>query len=247
MTRHPTADVVGSMDLSKPSGTRKDKPVSPSLYQQVEDYIEDLFVPSDPALEATLSSTAEAGMPQIQISPGQGKFLYLMAKTCGARRILELGTLAGYSTIWLARALPSGGRLITLEYDKAHAEVAEANIDRAGLGERVEVMVGPALETLPKLERRGERPFDLVFIDADKSNYTAYLDWAVRLTRRGGLILADNVVRGGRVLAPENSDASAGDARAFNAALAADPRVEAIIVQQVGGKSHDGLAVAVVG
>lgn len=217
-----------------------------SLFATVDAYIEGLFVPGDAALEGALAAAAEAGLPEIQVSPGQAKLLYLLAKLRGARRILELGTLGGYSAIWLARALPEGGRLVTLEFSPAHAAVARANLERAGLGGKAEVIEGAALETLPQLEARGEAPFDMVFIDADKVNYPAYLEWSLRLTAPGSLIIADNVVREGKVLSPAAGDESAIGARAFNAALAAEPRVEAIVVQQVGGKGHDGMAVALV-
>ncbi|NNG05035.1 MAG: O-methyltransferase [Inquilinus sp.] len=211
-------------------------------FESVERYIDDLFVPADPALDAALAAQS-AGLPDIQVSAGQGKLLYLLARLCGARRILEIGTLAGYSAIWLGRALRVDGRLITLEVNAEHAAMARTNLDRAGLGGRVEVLVGTALETLPRLAAGVDAPFDLVFLDADKTGYVAYLDWALELTRPGGLILADNVVRGGTVL-DAGADAAAQGARAFNAALAADPRVEAIVVQQVGSKGHDGLAIA---
>lgn len=216
------------------------------LFASIDAYIDGLFVPEDAVLEGALSAAAAAGLPEIQVSAGQGKLLSLLAKLRGARRILELGTLAGYSAIWLARALPADGRLVTLEFSPEHAAVARANLERAGLSGRCEVIVGPALETLPQLAARGEEPFDMVFIDADKGNYSAYLDWALRLTRPGSLIIADNVVRGGAVLDPAADDASAVGARDFNAALAAEPRVEAIVVQQVGAKGHDGMAVALV-
>jgi predicted O-methyltransferase YrrM len=218
--------------------------MSQDLFAAVDQYIDALFVPADPTLDAVIQSTIDAGMPQIQISPGQGRLLYLLAKLCGARRILELGTLAGYSTIWLGRALPTDGRLVSLEFSPAHAQVARANLARAGLAELAEVRVGPALDGLAQLVARGEPPFDLVFIDADKPNYPAYLDWALRLARPGAMILADNVVRGAGMLDPNTSDASAQAARAFNAALAANPRVEAIVLQQIGARGHDGLAIA---
>lgn len=216
------------------------------LFARIDAYIDGLFVPPDAALEGALGAAAAAGLPEIQVSGGQGKLLYLLAKLGGARRILELGTLGGYSAIWLARALPADGRLVTLEYSPEHAAVARANLERAGLAARTEVIVGAALETLPQLAARGEAPFDMVFIDADKGNYTAYLEWSLRLTRPGSLIIADNVVREGKVLSPGAEDASAIGARAFNAALAAEPRVEAIVVQQVGAKGHDGMAMALV-
>ncbi|MCI2435835.1 O-methyltransferase [Candidatus Acetothermia bacterium] len=214
------------------------------LFAAVDAYIEHLFVPDDPVLRAVLQSITESEMPPIQVSPAQGQFLYLLAKLCGARRILELGTLAGYSAIWLARALPADGRLISLEADAKYAEVARRNLERAGLAHLVEIVIGPALEMLPALQARGERPFDMVFIDADKENYVAYLEWTLRLARPGSLIVADNVIREGRVLAPESGDSFAQSVRAFNAALAAERRVEAIILQQVGVKGHDGLALA---
>jgi predicted O-methyltransferase YrrM len=220
------------------------KPIDPRAIADVDRYIDDLFVPEDAALASTLASIEASGLPAIQVSAGQGKFLYLLARLVGARRILELGTLAGYSTIWLARALPADGRLLTLEFSAQHAAVARENLERAGFSDRVEVIVGPALQTLAALVARHEPAFDLVFIDADKINYRAYLDWALSLTRSGSLIIADNVVRGGAVLAPPPEDEMAVAARDFNLALAAEPRVEAIVLQQVGRKGHDGMALA---
>ena len=217
---------------------------SPDLFSRVDVYIDALFAPEDDALRAALHDASAAGLPPIQISAGQGKFLYLMARLVGARRILELGTLGGYSTIWLARALPGDGRLTTLELDPRHAEVARLNLERAGLSAQVDVVVGPALETLPTVLEAADAPFDLAFVDADKVSYSAYFEQVVRAVRSGGLILADNVVRGGRVLEAAPSDPNARGARDFNALLAADPRVEAVILQQVGVKGHDGLAVA---
>jgi predicted O-methyltransferase YrrM len=217
-----------------------------NIFEAVDHYIDDLFAAHDAALEAVLQSTVKAGLPQIQISPGQGKFIYLLAKIARAQRILELGTLAGYSTIWLARALPSDGKLVSLEFDPKHAAVARANVEQAGLGDRVEILEGAALDTLPKLQTRGEAPFDVVFIDADKGNYLAYLEWSLRLTHPGSLILADNVVREGAVLDENSRDGMVRGVRAFNTALASDPRVEAIVLQQVGIKGHDGLAMALV-
>ena len=213
------------------------------LFERIDGYIDGLFAPSDPALDAAVARTRKAGMPEIQVSAGQGKFLYVLAKLVGARRILELGTLGGYSTIWLARALPADGRLLTLEFSEKHAKVARENIAGAGLAGKVEVVVGAALETLPKLAAKAEPPFDMVFIDADKGNYTAYLDLVVPMVRSGGLILADNVIREGEVMEPEKHDGAAKGAAAFNAALAKDARVVAILLQQVGVKGHDGIAV----
>ena len=211
----------------------------------VDEYITGLF-PSDPALEMVLQTTRAAGMPQINVSPVQGRLLHVLALTCGARTILEIGTLAGYSTIWMARALPADGKLITLESDPKHAEVARANIARAGLADRIEVRLGVALDVLPQLAAEGMGPFDLIFIDADKTNLTTYFEWAVRLARPGSLIIADNVIRHGDVLDDSSADAGLQGVRRFNEALAADRRVTATIVQMVGIKGYDGMALAVV-
>jgi len=212
----------------------------------VDRYIADLFVPPDPALDAAIRATADAGMPPINVAPNQGQLLHILALSVGARSILEIGTLGGYSTIWLARALPAGGRLITLEAEPRHADVARANIARAGLAAVVEVRLGLALETLPQLAAEGRGPFDLVFIDADKPSTAAYFAWALRLTRRGSLIITDNVVRNGAVANAASADASVQGVRRFNAALAAEPRVTATVIQTVGSKGYDGLAIAIV-
>lgn len=212
-------------------------------FADVDRYIDALFAPSDEALDAALKSAADGGLPEIQVSPGQGKLLYLFARIVGARRILEIGTLGGYSAIWLARALPADGRLVSLELDPHHADVARANLARAGLSERAEVRVGPALETLGVLAGENTAPFDLVFIDADKTAYPDYLDASLPLIRKGGLLLADNVVREGRIL-DQNANEAARAVDVFNKKLAAEPRVEALILQQVGIRGHDGLAVA---
>jgi predicted O-methyltransferase YrrM len=219
-------------------------PQSPELFAALDGYIDGLFAPEDPALSAALADAEAAGLPDIQVSAGQGKFLYLLAKLAGARRILEVGTLGGYSTIWLARALPEGGRLVTLELERRHADVAARNVARAGLADKVEIIVGPALESLPALAARGQAPFDLVFLDADKVNYPAYFRAAMGMVRPGTLILADNVIRGGAVLNPRPEDPSSGAARDFNAMIAADPRLESIVLQQVGVKGHDGIAIS---
>jgi len=208
----------------------------------VDRYITDLFVPLDPALDAALADSAAAGLPEINVAPNQGKLLMLLAQIQGARHILEIGTLGGYSTIWLARALPPGGRLITLEADPAHAAVAAGNIARAGLSEAIEMRVGPALETLPRLAAEGRGPFDLVFIDADKPSNPDYLAWSLKLTRRGSLIIADNVVRDGAVANPRSRDPSILGIRRFNERVAADPRLSATAIQTVGVKGYDGLA-----
>ncbi len=211
-------------------------------WQTVDRYFAGKLVEPDPALDAALDAAAAAGLPAHEVSPLQGKLLHLLARAVGARRILELGTLAGYSTIWLARALPPDGELIALERDPTAAQAARANVERAGLGDRVTVTTGPALESLPGLDG----PFDLVFLDADKRSNAAYLDHALRLARPGALIVADNVVRGGAVADPTSEDPSVRGVRAFTDALAADPRVDATAIQTVGTKGHDGFVVALV-
>jgi len=215
-------------------------------WSAVDRYVTDLLVPPDPALDAALEATEAAGIPQMQVSPSEGKLLHLLARLVGARAILEIGTLAGYSAIWLARALPDGGRLVTLEAEPAHAEVARANIERAGLAGVVDLRVGRALDTLPRLAEEGAGPFDMVFIDADKASNVAYLDWALRLTRPGSLIVTDNVVRGGALADPTQSDPSVLGARRLHERLAAEPRVSATTIQTVGAKGYDGLSIALV-
>jgi len=212
----------------------------------VDDYIGDLLAPADPALDAALKASETAGLPSIQVAANQGKLLHLLARLQGARTILEIGTLGGYSTIWLARALPSDGRLITLELDPWHAEVARENIARAGLAERVEVRVGPASETLAGLAAEGGGPFDLIFIDADKEGYPDYLSWALKLSRPGSLIVADNVVRGGAVIDPASSDPRVQAVRHCLELMADEPRLDATVIQTVGSKGYDGLAFALV-
>jgi len=211
-------------------------------WDAVDEYISGLLVGHDEALEAALEASDAAGLPAIAVAPNQGKLLYLLARLRGARRILEIGTLGGYSTIWLARALPADGELVTLEYEPTHAEVARANIARAGLADRVEVRVGPALDTLPSLDG----PFDLVFIDADKPNNPEYLRWALRLTRPGSMIIVDNVVRNGKVADPASTDPSVIGTRELADMLAGEPTVDATMIQTVGAKGYDGFALAVV-
>jgi len=220
--------------------------MSENQWAAVDRYITDLLVPPDPALEAAIEATAAAGLPPINVAANQGKLLHLLARLQGARSILEVGTLGGYSTIWLARALPVVGRLITLEVDPRHAEVASANIARAGLADVVELRLGPALKTLPQLaaERRG--PFDLVFIDADKPSNPDYFAWALKLSHRGSLIIVDNVVRNGAVIDDANRDADIQGVRRLYEALAAEPRVSATAIQTVGSKGYDGFAIALV-
>jgi predicted O-methyltransferase YrrM len=217
---------------------------APDLFVTLDHYIDGLFAPEDAALTAALADAKAAGLPPIQVSAGQGKFLYLLARLIGARRILELGTLGGYSAIWLARGLPDDGHMVTLEYEPKHARVAAANLARAGLADKVEVVVGSALDTLPGVIDRADAPFDLVFLDADKVNYSNYFPHLMRGLRPGGLLLADNVIRAGTVLTPTENDPSSGAARDFNAMIAADPRLEAVVLQQVGVKGHDGIAIA---
>jgi predicted O-methyltransferase YrrM len=216
------------------------------LWTAVDDYINDLFIASDPVLEATLAASEAAGLPSISVSPTEGKLLMLLAQLHGARTILEIGTLGGYSTIWLARGLPPGGTMISLEASPKHAEVARANIALAGLEKVVEVRVGPALETLPILASEARAPFDLIFIDANKDNYPEYLTWALELSRRGTLIIADNVIRDGEVLDSATTDPRVEGTRRFNQQLASEPRVTATIMQTVGRKGYDGIAVAIV-
>lgn len=212
----------------------------------VDRYLTDLFVPSDSVLDAALEASAAAGLPPHNVSPNQGKLLLLLAQLQGARTILEIGTLGGYSTIWLARALPSDGYLITLEADAKHAEVAQSNIARAGLSDVVELRLGQALSTLPQLATEGRSPFDLIFIDADKPNNPDYLAWALKLSRRGSLIIADNVVRNGAVIDTASNDASVQGIRRFNQMLASEPRVSTTALQTVGSKGYDGFAIALV-
>lgn len=215
-------------------------------WNAVDRYIADTLLPPDPALEAAVKASDAAGLPPIAVAPNQGKLLHLLARAMGARRILEVGTLGGYSTIWLARALPEGGRMVTLEFEPRHAEVARANLARAGLADRVEVRVGRAIDSMPGLLDEGLAPFDLVFIDADKVGYPDYLAWSLKLTRKGSLIVADNVVRNGKVADAASTDANVQGVRRFNAMLAAEPRVEATAIQTVGVKGWDGLAFALV-
>lgn len=198
----------------------------------------------DDALDAAVALSDENGLPPIQVDPAMGKFLNLVARMVGARRILEIGTLAGYSTIWLARALPEDGKLITLEYDPKHAEVAEKNVAAAGLGHLVDQRVGPALDELPRILDAGEGPFDLVFIDADKNNQDKYLAWALDLTRVGSVVIGDNVVRGG--LSVHGDDEGSHGMRRFMDLLATEPRIDATVIQTVGSKSWDGFAIGIV-
>jgi predicted O-methyltransferase YrrM len=220
--------------------------VSEEQWSEVDDYITGKLRLDEPALDAALASNAANGLPPYDVSAPLGKFLHLLARMIGARRILEIGTLGGYSTIWLARALPAGGLVVSLEYDPHHAEVARANIARAGMSDRVDLRVGAALDTLPRLGAENGGPFDLIFIDADKTNNAAYLQWAVRLARPGSVIIGDNVVRDGEIVDAHSTDASVRGARALFDALAAEPRLSATALQTVGSKGWDGFAIALV-
>jgi len=214
------------------------------IFESVDKYICDFFVTQDEALLAAERSLEEAGMPAISISPNQGKFLHMMALLCNAKRILEVGTLAGYSTIWMARALKDDGKLITLEYDPKHADVAQKNIDRAGLSTKVDIRVGKGLDLLPEL--KNEEPFDMIFIDADKPPYTEYFQWALKLSRPGTLIIADNVIRDGKVVDSSSNDEMVKGVQRFNEELSQTRDVTATILQMVGVKEYDGMALAIV-
>jgi predicted O-methyltransferase YrrM len=211
-------------------------------WSEVDDYLVTRLVPAAPAMEAALAANAAAGLPPHDVSPTQGRFLYLMARLTGARRILEIGTLGGYSTIWLARALEAGGLVVSIEANPHHAEIARANLRRAGVDDRVELRVGDAHQTLPILAREDIGPFDMIFIDADKPSNPVYLDWAMQLARPGSLILVDNVVRDGAVSDPASQDPRVIGVRQFFDALAADSRLEATAIQTVGSKGWDGFA-----
>jgi caffeoyl-CoA O-methyltransferase len=219
--------------------------MSEDLFQTVDQYIADTFSRDDEALAGVELSLREAGIHNISVSSSQGKLLHLLARLCGARRILEIGTLAGYSTIWLARALPAAGRLVTIEYESRHAQIARRNIARAGVDGVVEIRVGKAVDVLEALHREKPAPFDMVFIDADKVPYVEYFQWALKLSRPGTLIVADNVIRGGKVLGADG-DASVDGARRFLKTLAVSSGVSATVLQTVGAKGHDGMALALV-
>ena len=220
--------------------------MSQDQWTAVDRYITDLLVGDDLALEATLKRSADAGLPPINVAPNQGKLLQLLAQSQKARSILEIGTLGGYSTIWLARALPADGRLVTMEFDPKHAEVARANIAHAGLSGIVEVRVGSAADLLPRLHAEGGGPFDLIFIDANKDGYPEYFSWALKLSRKGSVIIADNVVRKGAVVDAGSPDANVQGVRRMNEIVANEPRVSATAIQTVGSKGYDGFMLAVV-
>lgn len=216
------------------------------LWTAVDEYINDQLVLSDSALDAALAACTEAELPAISVTPSQGKLLYLLARLLNAKNILEIGTLGGYSTIWLGRALPPDGHLITMEFDPKHAEVASANIANADLADIVELREGKALDLLPELAAEGLEAFDLIFIDADKCNNLQYFDWALRLSHKGSLIIVDNVVRDGRVIEAESDDADIQGIRKLFERIAAEPRVLCTAQQTVGSKGYDGFAIALV-
>jgi predicted O-methyltransferase YrrM len=230
--------------MSVPGEERR--PTDPAdRWREVDRYLVDSLVVTDPGLTLALTDSAAAGLPAINVAPNQGKLLQLWARMIGARSILEVGTLGGYSTIWLARALPAGGRIVTLEAEPHHAEVAAANLDRAGVGDVVDIVVGRALDTLPVLAEEGRGPFDLTFIDADKQSNADYFRWAVQLSRPGAVIVVDNVVRGGAVADGDSDDPAVVGTRRLFDVVAAEPRVSATAVQTVGAKGHDGFLLAV--
>jgi predicted O-methyltransferase YrrM len=216
------------------------------LWTAVDEYINGALIHSDPILDAAVRASTEAGLPSIQVSPPQGKLLHLLARALAARNILEIGTLGGYSTIWMARALPPGGRVITLEADAKHTKVARANFDRAGFAEVIDLRLGPALDTLPRIAAEGRGPFDLIFIDANKSTMAEYFDWSLKLSKPGTMIISDNVIRDGAVIDPTSKDPDIQGVRRFNERLAAEPRVSATEIQTVGSKGYDGFALALV-
>ncbi|MGP8163546.1 MAG: O-methyltransferase [Acidimicrobiales bacterium] len=215
-------------------------------WSAVDHYISELLVESDEILDAALVASAEAALPPIQVAPNQGKFLQLLARACGARRILEIGTLGGYSTIWLARALPEGGHLVTLERELRHAEVARANLDRAGLSGVVEIRVGPAQASLAELLAQREGPFDFTFIDADRPGVTDYVSMSLELSHPGSVIVVDNVVRGGSVVESDTGDPGVEGVRRLNERMSTEPRVSATEIQTVGVKGYDGFALLLV-
>lgn len=220
--------------------------MSETTWTAVDDYISGKLLKSDPILDETLRHNAEAGLPAIDVAATQGKLLNLFVRMSGARSVLEIGTLGGYSTIWLARALPVDGRLITLEYEPRHAATAKTNIERAGLAAKVEIRVGAAADTLPKLHAEGAGPFDFIFIDADKPSNPIYLDWALKLSRPGTVVVLDNVIRDGAVIDADNPDPRIIGTRAGFDVFAANPRFDTTAIQTVGAKGYDGFAIALV-
>jgi predicted O-methyltransferase YrrM len=216
------------------------------VWAEVDRYIAGAIPHNDAALDAVTKANAAAGLPAIDVSAPQGKLLHVLALALGAKRVLEIGTLGGYSTIWLTRALPADGQVVTLEFSPKHAEVARKNLDAAGVGAKVEIRIGAAIESLEKLAAEGTAPFDLIFIDADKKNNPAYVEWALKLARKGSVILVDNVIRGGGVLDAKTDDADVRGTRAMFELVGQEPRLTATAIQTVGGKGYDGFLIAVV-
>lgn len=221
------------------------QPAEP-VWTAVDQYFADLLAPADAKLDAALNANRTAGLPAIDVSPLQGKLLQVLVQLIRPQRVLEIGTLGGYSTIWMARALAEGGRIVTLEYNPKHADVARKNLENAGLLDRVDLRVGPALDTLPQLESSAAGPFDLIFVDADKRGNPQYLEWALKLSRPGTVIMVDNVVRDGKVTDAESDDPDIQGTRQMFEIMAAEPRLSATVVQNVGMKGYDGFALAVV-
>lgn len=219
-------------------------PTAKSTWTDVDDYLAAFFAPADPALDAAVYANRSANLPAIDVSPMQGKFLHVLVQILQPRRVLEIGLLGGYSTIWMARALPEGGRIVSLEYESRHAEIARRNLQNAGLLDRVEIRVGAALDTLPTLAAAA--PFDFIFIDADKPNNPGYLEWALKLSRPGTVIVVDNVIRDGKIIDAQSTDRDVQGTRRMFELMAAEPRLSATVVQNVGAKGYDGFAVAVV-
>jgi predicted O-methyltransferase YrrM len=220
--------------------------MSQDTWTAVDEYFKDKLIGIDDALDAALTNSEMSGLPPINVAPNQGKLLHMLAKIQGAKSILEIGTLGGYSTIWLAWALPEGGQLVSLEYDQKHADVSQQNIEHAGLADRVEIIQGAALDTLPTLANDKRAPFDFVFIDADKQNNPNYVEWALKLTRPGSIIIVDNVVRGGTLAETASDDPNVQGARALFDLIEKEPRLDATALQTVGIKGYDGLVIALV-
>jgi len=218
----------------------------PDVWRKVDSFFTDALISADPALGAALAANREGGLPAIDVTPLQGRFLEILLRSTGAKRVLEIGTLGGYSTIWMARAIESSGRVITLELDQHHAAIARRNLKEAGVADRVDLRVGPASESLAALVDQNTTPFDFIFIDADKAGYPDYIQWSLKLSRPGTLIIADNVVRDGKVIDPNDPDANIHGVLRFTDIVAAEPRLSTTVMQTVGSKGYDGFAISIV-